>query len=327
MITIFKQKNPGNALILLIYALVLKFPVFLHPSLPVTKPQDGFLYRELVVWLNGVSGGSPAIFSLLSFLLLFTQASHLNKIVNDQRLFPKPNFLAGMSYLLITSFFPEWNLFSAGLLVNSLLIWALVKMMALYNTQSPKTQLFNMGILVGLASFLFFPAAAFVLLVFFALLLMRPFRFSEWVITLMGLLAPYYFLFIVLFLSGNWTPAKYLPYISIDMLRFRPSIWVAAAISLMVIPFLAGGYFVQANLGKMLIQTRKCWSLLLLYILVSTLIPFINTSQDFGNWILCTMPFAAFHAAAYFYPKAGLMPGILHWLGFALAVYLNYFGG
>lgn len=325
MVAIFKQKNPGNALILFIYGLVVKFPLFLNPVVPALRPEDGFFYRNIVSWLSGGGTNNAVLFSVLAYLLLFTQATHLNKIVNDQRLMPRSNYLAGMSYLLITSFFPEWSQFSAGLLVNTLLIWAAVKMMALYNTQTPKTQLLNTGILVGLASFLFFPAAAFVLLVFFAMLLMRPFRVSEWVIALMGILTPYYFLFIALFLTKNWQPELYMPHISFTMMYFRPSLWVAASISLMVVPFLAGGYFVQHNLGKMLIQTRKGWSLLLFYLLVSSFIPFINSSQGFINWVLCTVPFAFFHAAAYFYARSTWLMGLLHWVCFGLAIYLNYF--
>lgn len=324
MVGIFKQKNPGNALLLLIYGLVIKFPLFLSPAFPRLRQEDGFLYRRLVEWLGG-DGTNPMVFSVIAFLLLFTQASHINKIGNDHRLMPRSNYLAGMSYFLITSLFPEWSQFSAGLIVNSLLIWAAVKMMALYNSNAPKTQLFNIGILVGLSSFLFFPAAAFVVLVFFALLLMRPFRISEWVVTLMGLLTPYYFLFIVLFLTQNWNPGAYMPHISLSIMHFKPSVWVATSITIMIIPFLAGGYFIQNNLGKMLIQTRKCWSLLLFYLLVSSFIPFINSTDDFINWVLCTVPFAFFHAAAYFYSQNSWFPALLHWVSFGVAIYLNYF--
>jgi hypothetical protein len=37
----------------------------------------------------------------------------------------KPNYLPAMSYLLITSFFSEWNVLSAPMVVNTFLIWVL----------------------------------------------------------------------------------------------------------------------------------------------------------------------------------------------------------
>ena len=55
MIGIFRQKTPANALILLFYALVLKFPLFLHPVTPALHPEDNYLYRVI---LQGLNSGS-----------------------------------------------------------------------------------------------------------------------------------------------------------------------------------------------------------------------------------------------------------------------------
>src|SRR5690606_11040631 len=108
------------------------------------------------------------------------------------------------------SFFTEWSVFSAPLLVNSLLLLVWSMMTGLYNSNHPKSLVFNIGLLVGLSSFIFFPALAFILLVFFAMLVTRPFHFTEWLIAIFGIVTPYYFLFIGLFLFDGWDPAIYL---------------------------------------------------------------------------------------------------------------------
>lgn len=325
MISVFKNKDPRGAVLLLLYAFVLKFHLFTSPKVPVLKETDGFLFRSIVNYLADLGGGSPWLFSLIAFLLLFFQAVHLNKISSDMRLFARPNLLPGMAYLLLTGIFPEWQGFSAALLVNSLLIWAMGKMMALYNTPSPRTQLFNMGMLVGFASFLFFPSAAFLLVVFFALLVMRPFHLSEWLITIMGILAPVYFLFVYQFLTDRWDPTAYYPGIEFSIPSFKPGLGVAAGISAMVMPFLMGGYLIQGQLGKMLIQVRKCWSLVLFYTLASTLIPFINNLNDLSNWLLCAIPFSLFFAAFSFYSNNRWVPALIHWLVFVWSIYVAYF--
>ena len=56
MIGIFKQKASTNALILFIYALFLKFPLFLHPYLPVLHDEDNYLYRYILTGLNSLFG-------------------------------------------------------------------------------------------------------------------------------------------------------------------------------------------------------------------------------------------------------------------------------
>ncbi|RYY10716.1 MAG: hypothetical protein EOO04_36450, partial [Chitinophagaceae bacterium] len=73
MVGIFKQKNQGNAVILIIYGMMLKFGMFLHPSGPVRHPgDDHYLYTWLLDYLEPLK--LPAIiWSLLSFIILYFQ--------------------------------------------------------------------------------------------------------------------------------------------------------------------------------------------------------------------------------------------------------------
>ena len=74
MIGFFRQKNPGNVFLLLIYALVLKFSIFLHPVLPVLYKEDNYLYRFILLTLNSLFNNTAILYSILTFLLLFAQA-------------------------------------------------------------------------------------------------------------------------------------------------------------------------------------------------------------------------------------------------------------
>jgi Family of unknown function (DUF6427) len=324
VIGIFKQKNPGNALLLLVYALVLKFPVFVHPVLPVLHKEDNYLYRIIFNALDSFFHNSPIIFSIFTFILIFTQATLFNRICNYQKILPKPNFLPGMSYILVTSLLPDWNHFSAPLLINSLLIWIWYKMIALYNNNRPDPAIFNIGVLTGVVTLLYVPALFFLLLVFFSLLIMRPFRIREWLMGLLGFTFPYYFLFIILYISNHWNWKSIVPSITITLPGMPHSIWITLGIVLLVVPFMIGGYFVQGNLNKMLIQVRKSWSLSLLFLLVAIFVILINHADSYENWIVTAMPFAAFHAAAYYYAPNKNLPLILHWLTFAFIIWINY---
>jgi len=97
---------------LLFYALVLKFPLFLHPVTPALHPEDNYLYRVILRGLDSVFHNAPILYSLLTFLLLIFQATLFNRISNHHKVLPKPNFLPGMSYILITSLLPDWSHFS-----------------------------------------------------------------------------------------------------------------------------------------------------------------------------------------------------------------------
>jgi hypothetical protein len=324
VIGIFRQKNPGNALLLLVYALVLKFSVFLHPTAPDIHPEDNYLYRLIVSTLDSVFHQAFICYSILTFLIIFSQATLFNRICNHHKLLPKANFLPGMSYILITSLLPDWGHFSAPLLINSIMIWIWYRMVDLYNTHRPGASIFNIGVWTGVVSLLYLPAVAFLLLVLFALITMRPFRIREWLVGLFGFTSPYYFLFLILYLSGHWNWRDMLPHIVLTFPAMPSSIWITIGIFLLILPFIVGGFFVQKNLGKVLIHIRKSWSLLLLFLLVAIVIILINRANSYENWIITAVPFAAFHSAAYYYPTRKAGPLLLHWLIVAYIIIVNY---
>jgi len=324
VIGIFRQKSPANALILLVYALVLKFPLFLHPVAPALHPEDNYLYRLILHGLDAIFGHTPMVYSILSFLILFFQAMLFNRICNYDKLLPKPNFLPGMSYILITSLLPDWGHFSAPLLINSIMIWVFYRMIDLYNSHRPLASIFGIGIWTGIVSLLYIPAMAFLLLVLFGLITMRPFRIKEWLVGLLGFTFPYYFLFLVLYLTSHWDWKSVVPHI-VFTLPARPTyVWTILGMFWLVLLFIVGGYFVQKNLNKVLIQIRKSWSLLLLYLVVAVVIILINRADSYENWIVMAVPFSAFHAAAYYYPARKTGPLILHWLIVAYILAFNY---
>jgi hypothetical protein len=196
----------------------------------------------------------------------------------------------------------------------------------LYNTPTPVASIFNIGMILGIVTLLYQPAIVFVLLLLLSLFIMRPFRIREWLIGLLGISAPYYFLLLILYLGDNWHWRQMLPTISFRLPTMPASIAITISIALLVIPFVIGGLFVQNNLNKMLIQGRKNWSLLLLFLIMSLLIIVVNGGENnYVNWALTVMPLAAFHAAAYYYPTHRWFSTVMHWVIFSFAIYVNYF--
>jgi hypothetical protein len=93
-----------------------------------------------------------------------------------------------------------------------------------------------------------------------------------------------------------------------------------------MVPFLAGGYYVQENLRRMLINIRKGWSLLLLYLLTALLLPFVNSSNTFENWIMAMVPMAAFHGFAYVHATWRIFALIVFWLTVVFILAYQYYG-
>jgi len=125
VIGIFKQKSPANIFILLVFGILIKLPMFIHPHVPISKAEDGIFYQAIINFLAKTGTANPILFPLIAFSLLYLQAIFLNSFINNQRMLSKATFFPGMAYLLITSLFPEWNYFSAPLLVNTIVLFIL----------------------------------------------------------------------------------------------------------------------------------------------------------------------------------------------------------
>jgi hypothetical protein len=326
VIGIFKQKNPVNLFVLLVFGVLIKLPMFLHPHVPAAKSADGSLFVYLLKSLASTGRSSPVIYPLLAFALLLLQAIVLTRFVNNQRMVNRPNFLPGMAYLLITSLLPEWNYFSAPLIINSILLFVLTSLFNVYSQQNAKATIFNIGVALGIAGFLFVSSLTFIVWVLLALAVMRPFRLNEWLLCILGITTPFYFYGLYIFINDAWSWQALVPHITIGIPAIKQSAWLAGSVSLLMIPFLVGGYYVQDNLRRMLIHVRKGWSLLLLYLLASLLLPFVNNSDTFENWVMAMIPMAAFHACTYLYSTMRIFPVLLFWLNVVFVVAYQYWG-
>jgi hypothetical protein len=82
-----------------------------------------------------------------------------------------------------------------------------------------------------------------------------------------------------------------------------------------------GGYYVQTHLRKMLIQVRKNWSIMLLYLLLSFFVPFINSDQLLSYLGIAGCAFCCLSCCAYFYAPNRWLPSA----AFFITVGVMYF--
>ncbi len=326
MVGIFKQKNPANIFLLLVFGILIKLPMFTHPQVTRQGTGDGILFRALLDVLNQQRSFGPILYPVLAFALLYIQAIILSRFIAQQRMMNRPTYLPGMAYLLITSLFQEWNYFTAPLLVNTFLLIVLSALFRIYNQPEARGTIFNIGLALGLASFFYFPAITYIGWILLALMVMRPFRLNEWILCLLGVTAPFYFYAVYLFITSDLNWANLLPPLTVHMPSLKQSAWMAGSVFLLTVPFLIGSYYVQDNLRKMLIQVRKGWSLVLLYLLVAILVPFVNNSDSFANWVMAAIPFAAFHGCTYLYSGFRIVPILFFWATVAFIIGFQYWG-
>ena len=322
MIALFKQKSPANIVSLLIFGLLIKLPLFLHSRPPAHTPGDSVLYDALIRWWNLEANLFTS--GMIAFMLLYIQSLIITNIVNEYRMTAKASFLPGMAYLLITSLVPEWSFLSAPLIATTLILWAMTKLFELYNASTVNGKIFNIGLLTGLASFFYFPSLFLALLLMMGIMTLRPLRLNELFLVILGLTTPYYFYAIYLFLNDSLLWRNMVPKLFFHIPVLPYSLWLMGSTLFFTIPFLTGSYYVQTNLRKMLIQARKNWSIVLLFLFFTILIGFINSTNIFTSWFLAVAPFAAFHACTYLFPPRRWIVSLLFFAMVAFILVKQY---
>ena len=186
--------------------ILIKLPIFTDPAPPPEPAENAaILYREAVIFLRSAGKNQGFLFSVITYFFLFTQALQLNSLINKNRMMQRLNFLPATAYLVITSLMPEWNHFSAPLMVNTLVLVIFSGLFNISHQQFIKGTVYNIGVAVGISSFLFFPSIILFFWLVFALLVMRSVRLNEWLICLLGVTTPYYFYAAYLFFSDKWS--------------------------------------------------------------------------------------------------------------------------
>lgn len=269
-------------------------------------------------------GQSPTIIFLIYHFIVLIQAIRINMVLNDFKMFQQNNFTTAMAFVLLTGLLPQWSGLSAALIANFLLIWIFIKLCRLFNHPSPKTLLFNTGLLVGVSMLCYHPTAILILVVLFALAVVRPFHLAEWLILLMGILVPYYFLFAWLFLNDQFASIKgFLPFLQLNLPVAGLNTPLIISLSLLVVYLLTGLYYWQVSINRMIIQIRKNWGVMMVVLLIVLPIPFIFQQAGLEAAIMSLVPIAAFAGNVFSYPKKLLLPNILFLITVIVLIFNN----
>ncbi len=292
---------------------------FASPPLIITNNDDGVFSFVLANYVKGLP--DTALFLLYHFVVII-QAIRLNRVLNDLRMFQQNNYTVAMSYVLFSGILLQWNQIAAALFANSLLIWLFIKLSRLYNHPSPKTLLFNTGLIVGVSVICYHPTAILILVVLFSLAVVRPFRLAEWLVLLIGILLPYYFLFSWLFLNDSLsTIPTYLPYLKLNNPITEWSPQVIFRYAVLGLHLLLGLYFWQKANNRMVIQIRKNWGVMTLILLILLPIPFLFWEAGILSAYMILIPLAAFAGNTFSNTKKLVFPNIVFLITVLIIIY------
>jgi hypothetical protein len=166
ILSIFKKNNLATFLVMVFIGLLLW--------------ADGLIFHEwqsvdqvnlspFYVGLMGLLPNNSIFVSILAFVLLVMQALMINYIVEKHKVIRKKKMLPGLIYIVLMSMHTSMLGLHPALLANFFLIMAISYSLGELSGKRAVIGIFNIGLFVSLAGFLFFPAY----ILFFAILMQR----------------------------------------------------------------------------------------------------------------------------------------------------------
>jgi len=164
----------------------------------------GYFSALIYDWL-GTSGWVP---ELVAGLLVFVQAVYIAILTIKHRLGSEVSLFAGAFYVILASALPSFCHLTPGLMAVTFFIIALDEVLLTFRKKGAASRIFNVGFWLAIGS-LFAPSYGMLLLFgLVALIVLRSFRFREFLMFIIGAGTPYILLSTYFFwydqLGGFW---------------------------------------------------------------------------------------------------------------------------
>ncbi len=322
MVSLFKEKSAASVFWLILISLGLHIQFIYHSPVIIASANDGLLYGAL----NSLKELPGILLAVLYQVIVLLQAFILNYILNEARMFAKPAYTTALAYILLTAMLPEWNNISEALVANFIVIAIVYQVTILYNNEKPKTATYNMGLLAGLGMLIYYPLLSLLLIVFFALLSLRPFKINELFILTLGIITPLYFFSAYLFLSDRLNEIFLIKDIfQWHFIQQENMLSAIITFSICGLVILYGIYVWQISNSRLIIQVRRNWLILFLMLLLFLPCLFLIKISWLYALLVLAVPAAAFASYGFIHPQRNILPAIFFWLLVAIIFYNNWF--
>jgi len=272
MIRQIKSNRPGNILLILFFAGLTWLGRFWAPD-AVTITGNGRLYAtplwsNMDTWLQAHQWAN----SLFPFLILLLVAFMLVRINRKYILLNERTYLPALFFVLMSGAWlhvqgghPVW----LALLLMFLIIDTLFQ---LYRSTYALGNLYMAGFYIALGSLFYVPFIFYLLLVYVALILLRPFIGREWLVPLLGIATPYLFVFTYYFVfTDNFEHYTIVILNNLDYYFQWPqlSMFYRIYVGLMLFLIAISSLIMAGSLRAKKVRTRKFFELFLWIFIIS----------------------------------------------------------
>jgi hypothetical protein len=231
--------------------------------------------------------------SVIALLLLLGNSYLLIQMNTNFIFIPVRTQLPALFYLLLCTGITQLHELTPALVSSTFLIWMFYRLFSAYKTDGVSVHFLDCGLLISVASIVYFPSVIFFFFLLAAISLLRPFIWREWVFALIGLLIPYLFLFSGYYL-GDISVPDLISQISESFtnlnITYKLSQMVNWAVVLLFI--ISGSYFIATYFDSMKIHARKFFLVFWVFFLFGLLVFLVRMNSGIGMVYFVSIPLA-----------------------------------
>ncbi len=325
MINAFRALNPLNILWLAVFCIALRvgYMVQLPPHIDFVFVES---YTKTIIPISFENLLTPITNLLLAAAMVYGQALWLNQLVNKYNLLGRPTFLPALMYITASALLVPFLVLSPPIICNFLVLWMIDKLFSFYKDENAKTTSFDLGMIVGIGTLIYFPYIYMFLAVWIGLVIFRAFNWREWVGVLFGFATIFFFLAVYYYWNGHiekfyaiWLPLGH---------SFPNQIKFNYYNYLMLIPVIVifglGFIKIRQNYFKSYVQIRKSFQMLTIVFIIASLSFYVKTNFRVSHFMLCAVPAAVIFAYYFLYATTRWFYEILYVLLIAGIVFFQF---
>ncbi len=163
-----------------------------------TLPEAATLGKWISVNLSNLPGGT-----FINLILIIGLALYVNYLGVRREVLPRRSYLAATIFAVLLLFTGNGQFTTSSLLLCLLLTYSLDNMLNLFGKQYPLMLVLNASMAISVSSMIIPQAVIFILFIWLSFFTYSVNSWREWVISVIGLILPYLYLFFAWFWNDN----------------------------------------------------------------------------------------------------------------------------
>ncbi len=265
------------------------FHALLAPEELTENRYGTFLFAPMTGWFNGI----PLLSICIGLVLTLLGAMMMIVVNNRLHLIDKISYLPALCYVLLVGGVPFIHQFNPASIASILLILGFIQLIESFESERLSYGYFTASLFISIATFFYQYMYLYMLVVWFAILFLRPGYWREWVFSLLGFAFPVFLAFSWYFLvEDDFTRMGVFFHDIFAIQRTIPALSVST-VAFIGISTLVGiftfGYLLR-YLGSKKIVVRNGYYILILIAIITVAMAVIVPDTLPLSWYLMVFP-------------------------------------